>query len=153
MRHLRGLALRSAAPVVPLGVAMLLTTACSSGAPGGDPQETRDGSAATVSASDAPTDTASAVDLPPVHAGFDYQIGGPYTPPQGVSVARDHTAVPAPGLYNVCYVNAFQAQPGAEREWDSDLLLRDGAGEVVMDEHWGEAVLDRPTSVNAWPAG
>ncbi|MFC7471450.1 hypothetical protein ACFQVA_33940 [Actinomadura keratinilytica] len=33
----------------------------------------------------------------------------------------------SPGLYNVCYVNAFQAQPGA-RGWPEELLLRDPAG-------------------------
>jgi hypothetical protein len=57
-------------------------------------------------------------------------------------VSRDHTASPARGLYNLCYVNAFQAQPGAEGEWDADLLLRDRSGKVVMDEDWGEAMLD-----------
>ncbi|MCZ4125036.1 endo alpha-1,4 polygalactosaminidase [Streptomyces sp. H39-S7] len=100
---------------------------------------------------------------PPVHAGFDYQLGGPYAPPAGVSVvARDHTAPPAAGVYNICYVNAFQAQPGAEKEWDGDLLLRDGAGQVVMDKEWNEALLDLRTDakrqrvakkVNAWIDG
>ncbi|MEU3520568.1 endo alpha-1,4 polygalactosaminidase [Streptomyces sp. NPDC006654] len=83
------------------------------------------------------------VSAPPVHAGVDYQLGGAYTPPKGVSVvSRDHTASPAAGLYNICYVNAFQAQPDAQKEWDADLLLRDGSGKVVMDEDWGEAMLD-----------
>lgn len=39
-------------------------------------------------------------------------------------------------------MNAFQAQPGAEGDWASDLLLRDSAGKVVYDEDWGEALLD-----------
>ncbi|MFD1658774.1 endo alpha-1,4 polygalactosaminidase [Streptomyces caeni] len=101
-----------------------------------------------------------AVSPPPVHAGFDYQIGGPYTPPAGVRVViRDHQASPAAGLYNVCYVNAFQAQSEAEKEWDADLLLRDSAGKVVYDDQWGEALLDLRTDagrrrvamkVNAW---
>ncbi|MFJ2885324.1 endo alpha-1,4 polygalactosaminidase [Streptomyces sp. NPDC087305] len=83
------------------------------------------------------------VSAPPVHAGVDYQLGGAYTPPKGVSVvSRDHTASPAPGLYNICYVNAFQAQPDAEGDWDADLLLRDRSGKVVMDKDWGEAMLD-----------
>lgn len=86
---------------------------------------------------------AAAVSLPPTHAGFDYQIGGAYTPPASVKVVtRDHTASPAAGLYNICYVNAFQAQPGAEGEWAADLLLRDSAGKVVYDKDWGEALLD-----------
>jgi len=84
---------------------------------------------------------------PPAHAGFDYQIGGAYTPPAGVKVvSRDHTASPAPGLYNICYVNAFQAQPGAEQDWDDDLLLRDANGDVVYDTDWDEAFLDIRTA-------
>ncbi|MET0135139.1 MAG: endo alpha-1,4 polygalactosaminidase [Kibdelosporangium sp.] len=104
----------------------------------------------------------AAVALPPVHAGFDYQIGGPYTPPAGVRVVtRDHTAAPAAGLYNVCYVNAFQSQPGDEGQW-GDLLLRDANGNVVVDEDWGEALLDLRTDdrrkrvaakVNGWIDG
>jgi hypothetical protein len=90
--------------------------------------------------------TTASVTLPPVHANFDYQIGEPYTPPAGVKVvSRDHTASPAKGLYNICYVNAFQAQPGTEDEW-GDLLLRDGSGKVVYDEDWGEAMLDIRTA-------
>ncbi|MFC8416361.1 endo alpha-1,4 polygalactosaminidase [Streptomyces coelicoflavus] len=90
---------------------------------------------------------AAAYSPPPAHAGFDYQIGGAYTPPAGVEVvSRDHSASPAPGLYNICYVNAFQAQPGAEGDWDDDLLLRDANGEVVYDTDWGEAFLDIRTA-------
>ncbi|RDG35438.1 endo alpha-1,4 polygalactosaminidase [Streptomyces corynorhini] len=109
----------------------------------------------------APTASAAAqaVTLPPTHANFDYQIGQAYTPPAGVTVvSRDHTASPAAGLYNICYVNAFQAQPGAENEW-GDLLLRDSGGKVVYDDGWGEAILDIRTDakrrqiaakVNSW---
>lgn len=87
------------------------------------------------------------VSPPPAHAGFDYQIGGPYTPPAGVSVvSRDYTAPAAAGVYNICYVNAFQAQEGAEGQWDSDLLLRDSKGAVVKDKDWNEAVLDIRTA-------
>ncbi len=97
------------------------------------------GSAADTS----PKTPEAKVSAPPAHAGVDYQLGGAYTPPKGVSVvSRDHTASPAPGLYNICYVNAFQAQPDAEGDWDADLLLRDRAGKVVMDKDWGEAMLD-----------
>ena len=84
--------------------------------------------------------------VPPPNAKFDYQIGGAYTPPSGVKVvSRDHDASPAAGLYNICYINAFQAQPGAESEW-GDLLLRDAAGNIVYDEDWGEALLDTRTA-------
>jgi hypothetical protein len=106
--------------------------------------------AKTPAASSAGTSTAGAsphsVTLPPAHADFDYQIGGAYTPPAGVSVvSRDHEDTPAAGLYNICYVNAFQAQEGAEGDWDSDLLLRDADGAVVYDGDWGEALLDVST--------
>lgn len=86
---------------------------------------------------------ARAVRLPPLHAGFDYQIGGAYRPPAGVRiVSRDRTAAPASGLYNICYVNAFQVQPGEEGKWPADLLLRDAHGKVVVDRDWDEALLD-----------
>ncbi|MFI6335627.1 endo alpha-1,4 polygalactosaminidase [Streptomyces sp. NPDC050535] len=87
--------------------------------------------------------TPSAVELPPLHAGFDYQIGGAYPPPSGVRiVSRDRSDSPAPGLYNICYVNAFQVQPGERRQWPADLLLRDARGKVVVDGDWNEALLD-----------
>ncbi|MFI8849711.1 endo alpha-1,4 polygalactosaminidase [Streptomyces sp. NPDC053499] len=124
--------------------------------------------AAQASSSSASAETATPaepraadVTLPPAHAGFDYQIGGPYPPPEGVEVvSRDHSVQPAEGLYNICYVNAFQTQPGAAGGWDSDLLLRDKSGEVVYDGEWdGEALLDIRTEdkreriaakVNTW---
>ncbi|MEV0261274.1 endo alpha-1,4 polygalactosaminidase [Streptomyces sp. NPDC050617] len=100
------------------------------------------------------------ITLPTPHVNFDYQIGGAYTPPSGVkAVSRDYTADPAPGLYNICYVNAFQTQPKKEGDWDSDLLLKDGNGDVVYDGKWGEAILDIRTEakrkriaakVNGW---
>jgi hypothetical protein len=91
--------------------------------------------------------TPGAVRLPPLHADFDYQIGGAYPPPAGVRIiSRDRTASPAPGLYNICYVNAFQAQPDERGSWPADLLLRDARGEVVVDEDWGEALLDIGTA-------
>lgn len=106
-----------------------------------------DQSAPARSASSDPHTRPSAVALPPAHAGFDYQLGGDYPPPSGVRVVtRDREADPAAGLYNICYVNAFQAQPGARADWDPDLLLRDGSGAVVMDSEWNEALLDLRTA-------
>ncbi|WP_406836097.1 endo alpha-1,4 polygalactosaminidase [Streptomyces sp. AHU1] len=90
-----------------------------------------------------PVRTATAVELPPLHAGFDYQIGGAYPPAADVRVvSRDRSSAPARGLYNICYVNAFQAQPEERGQWPADLLLRDADGEVVVDEDWNEALLD-----------
>ncbi|MEI7032159.1 endo alpha-1,4 polygalactosaminidase [Streptomyces pratensis] len=86
---------------------------------------------------------------PAADAVFDYQIGGAYPPPAGVeAVARDRGERPAAGLYNVCYVNAFQTQPDALGWWQkhhADLLLRDDDGDLVNDEAWGEALLDTST--------
>ncbi|MFF4322854.1 endo alpha-1,4 polygalactosaminidase [Streptomyces sp. NPDC001568] len=88
--------------------------------------------------------------LPAANAAFDYQIGGAYTPPKGVKVvSRDRSAQPAAGLYNICYVNAFQAQPDALGWWQKnhpDLVLRDSAKRPVLDEDWGEALLDTSTA-------
>jgi hypothetical protein len=104
--------------------------------------------------------------LPPVDAGFDYQLGGNYRLPDGVRVVtRDRTARPAPGAYSICYVNAFQTQPGQLRWWKSnhrDLLLR-RHGRFVHDPGWpGEVLLDTRTAaerrgiahvVGRWIAG
>lgn len=107
--------------------------------------------AATALAVTVPTLTRNSADaavtLPPTHAKFDYQIGGAYTPPAGVQVVtRDRTAAPAAGLYNICYVNAFQVQPGEQGDWAADLLLRDAKGNLVIDEDWGEPLLDLRTA-------
>lgn len=80
---------------------------------------------------------------------WDYQIGGAYAPPSGVRiVSRDSSASPAPGLYNICYINAFQAQPDATGWWQSnhpDLLLKTSSGAPVIDENWNEQLLDVST--------
>jgi glycosyl hydrolase family 114 len=87
---------------------------------------------------------------PPANATFDYQIGEPYTPPAGVTVvSRDHDAAPAAGLYNVCYVNAFQAQTQDASWWKTnhpDLLLHDKNGNLVIDKDWNEILLDYSTA-------
>jgi hypothetical protein len=61
-------------------------------------------------------------------------------------VTRDRTDAPAPGTYGICYVNAFQTQPGETAWWTAhhpDLLLRDRAGHLVGDPDWpGEYLLD-----------
>ncbi|MFI0875082.1 endo alpha-1,4 polygalactosaminidase [Streptomyces parvus] len=106
-----------------------------------------------AAATDSPDTAAKAapeVVPPTANAAFDYQIGGAYTPPAGVeAVSRDRGSRPAEGLYNVCYVNAFQTQPDALDRWEkdnADLLLRDADGDLVNDEAWGEALLDTSTA-------
>lgn len=86
------------------------------------------------------------VTLPPQDGQLDYQLGLAYPPPRGVRiVTRDRTAAVAPDAYNICYVNGFQAQEADERFWLSehpDLLLRDGSGQLIVDDSWNEPLLD-----------
>lgn len=91
--------------------------------------------------------SSAAVTLPPLAAAWDYQIGGAYTPPSGVKiVSRDNSDPAASGQYNICYINAFQVNPGLDGQWSSDLLLRDANGNKVVDEDWGETLLDLRTA-------
>ncbi|MFF4704659.1 endo alpha-1,4 polygalactosaminidase [Streptomyces sp. NPDC001288] len=92
------------------------------------------------------TSSSGSVKLPPTGVGFDYQIGGAYTPPAGVGiVSRDNQDSPAKGLYNICYINAFQSQPGHESDWKG-LLLKGDDGEPAEDPDWeGEYALDIST--------
>ncbi|WP_427870833.1 endo alpha-1,4 polygalactosaminidase [Leucobacter luti] len=81
------------------------------------------------------------VRLPPEHAVPDYQLGGAFDPAPGVTlVVRDREASPDPAHYSVCYINAFQTQPGEAADWPRDLLLRDD-GEEVADPDWPDEVL------------
>ena len=104
--------------------------------------------------------------LPPAHARFDYQLGGAYPLPAGVTiVSRDRTAKPAIGAYTFCYINAFQTQSGEVAWWrrrNPDLLLQRN-GKDVGDPNWpGEILLDTSTAAKrarlariegAWIAG
>ena len=109
---------------------------------------------------------AATVTPPPANGAFDYQLGGAYDPPPGTQiVVRDRTESPVPGLYNVCYVNAFQTQPSELKWWRKrhrTLLLR-RKGREVEDPGWpGEVLLDTSSSsrragvakvVNRWIDG
>jgi hypothetical protein len=133
-----------------LAAALAVTVSALAGCASGDRDEDGSGKPA-------------AVRLPPRGAGFDYQIGGAYPPPEGVRVvSRDRSDSPARGLYNICYVNAFQAQPAERSSWPADLLLRDARGGLVIDEDWDEPLLDIRTPakrdrvakrVNGWIDG
>ena len=106
------------------------------------------------------------VQLPTANADFDYQLGGAYPPPAGVSIiSRDREDAPVAGLYNICYVNGFQAQTEAEGWWltnHPDLVLRDAQGNPIKDPDWDELILDISTAskrdrlaviVGEWIAG
>ena len=82
----------------------------------------------------------------PAGAGFDYQLGGAYPPPPGVTVvARDSLDNPEPGLYSICYVNAFQTQPGAE--WPDALVVLEASGARLVDPNWpDENIIDISTA-------
>jgi len=80
----------------------------------------------------------------------DYQLGGGYTPPSGVTIVeRDSTDRPAAGTYGICYVNGFQTQPGDAHAWlehHPDAVLRDDDGDPVTDPGWpDEMLLDTST--------
>jgi hypothetical protein len=85
------------------------------------------------------------ITLPPVNAGFDSQLGGDYAPPAGVDiVSRDRLSSPAPGLYNICYVNAYQTQGGDRSFWlnqHAALVLRDSGGNPVIDVNWPDEMM------------
>lgn len=108
----------------------------------------------TAAQSASPADSSRAVHRSgppglPSHTDVDYQLGGVRSVPASVGVVvRDRTAAPAPGRFNVCYVNGFQTQPGAERWWRRQhprlVLRRDGR--PVVDSAWGEWLLDLRTA-------
>ena len=85
----------------------------------------------------------------PSGVDVDYQLGGAAEPAANVGiVVRDRTEPPADGLYNICYVNGFQTQPNEKRFWRQhrELVLRDADGRPVIDEAWGEMLLDVRTA-------
>ncbi|MBD9389838.1 endo alpha-1,4 polygalactosaminidase [Agrobacterium sp. AGB01] len=76
----------------------------------------------------------------PSRAIPDYQLGGSYEPPLGVTVvARDSTAMPAEGLYNICYVNGFQTQP--DSQWPKEFLVIGKNGKAFADPGWPDEYL------------
>ncbi|MEV4973256.1 endo alpha-1,4 polygalactosaminidase [Streptomyces scopuliridis] len=139
------------APAARISVAPLLALALAlSGCAASGTADDSGASAAPEGAESSAT-TGHAVRQPRANAPFDYQLGGAYDPPDGVrTVIRDRTAAPDPdpGIYNICYINAYQTQPDAVAWWQKnhpDLLLRDTDGASVVDEDWAEPLLDIST--------
>lgn len=98
---------------------------------------------AGCAASDVPERTAATPDGLLPSGGVDYQLGTPYEPPPDTAiVARDRLASPASGVFSICYVNAFQTQPGELEGWPDFAVLHSG-GQIVRDPDWpDEALLD-----------
>jgi len=91
---------------------------------------------------------AAAVEPLPEGTDVDYQLGGPASRPTHVGIiARDRRASPVAGRYNICYVNGFQTQPDEKAFWlkRRGLLLKKN-GKPVVDENWGEWLLDVRTA-------
>ena len=60
--------------------------------------------------------------------------------------------MPAAGLYNICYVNAFQTQPHEESFWEASSrvhLITFADGNRRYDGDWGEFAFDISTDRNA----
>jgi hypothetical protein len=127
-------------------VILLALAACRSGG-GDDAMSTDDASNGGDGSGDGAG--SAAVTLPPLDGKLDYQLGGAYSPPTGVTiVSRDREAAPAAGIYNICYVNGFQIQQAEESFWTgmhADLILRDGNGSPVIDQDWNEMLIDVST--------
>ncbi|HEY1133990.1 MAG TPA: endo alpha-1,4 polygalactosaminidase [Nocardioides sp.] len=138
-----------------LAAATLLLAGCSAGeGDDGDDGTGADGSSDV---------TTGDVALPPADARWDIQLGGPRDVPDDVTIVERDSGVEPNGGYDICYVNGFQSQPDVDEQWvDSDLVLRDDAGEPVIDEVWDEYIFDISTAekrdeliaiVEPWIAG
>jgi hypothetical protein len=126
---------------------VVMLVACGSG--GGGVQGDASGSNGDAAGSGSGSGSGSGLlTLPPVNAKADYQLGGAYPPPTGVTVvSRDRNEAPATGLYNICYVNGFQIQPDETAFWTgqhADLILKDN-GTPVIDTAWNEMLIDVST--------
>ena len=86
----------------------------------------------------------SGLPLPDPKGGFDYQLGGGYTPPAGVTIVeRDRTDRPSGAGYDICYVNGFQTQPDeadAFLKAHPDLILKSG-NTPIEDPEWDNEFL------------
>ncbi|MEA9986307.1 endo alpha-1,4 polygalactosaminidase [Subtercola sp. RTI3] len=137
------------------GVVVVALTGCAGGEPvsgstsaSASASTSTSTSASTSATSPASSSPAAGIALPPAGAPADYQLGGAFPPASAVMVVtRDSTAPPAPGLYSICYVNAFQSQPGVD--WPSALVLHDASGAPLRDPGWpDESIFDTSTAAN-----
>jgi hypothetical protein len=116
---------------------------------GGGSHPAGDAAGDVAGGGDGTIDGTTSLVLPPANAKADYQLGGAYPPPAGVTVvSRDRNAAPAAGIYTICYVNGFQIQPDEASTWQTqypDLILRDASGNPVIDTQWNEMLIDVST--------
>jgi hypothetical protein len=127
------------------GAVTLLMVSIGCGGTGGEEEPSAGGEscvaagALEAAVASPPTETT----LPPTEGGFDYQLGCAYAVPPGATlVVRDRAAPADPDVYSICYVNAFQTQPGSD--WSGprdDLILRDSEGRKVNDPGWTDEYL------------
>jgi hypothetical protein len=101
-----------------------------------------------------PLSAAAAAAPPPAGAGFDYQIGGDYPLPDGVSIVSRDWFIGSPAaapVYSICYLNAFQTQadergvkrPDEHSSWPRSLVLE----RLGDDPNWGgEYLIDIRTA-------
>ena len=139
MRTILPSVLRVAVPFLTAVVFLFSTSACSATSGNSEPSNQQ---LTTLPAASGNALEASEWGLP-VNGQLDYQLGGSYTPEDTVQiVVRDRESPPVAGTYSICYVNAFQTQPGEEDMWSENLLL-EGDGEVFHDPNWpDEALVD-----------
>ncbi|MDT0118359.1 endo alpha-1,4 polygalactosaminidase [Microbacterium sp. PRF11] len=86
----------------------------------------------------------SEITLPALGAAFDYQLGGAYDPPAGVTVvARDRTTAASGVGYDICYVNGFQTQPAESEVFARERpeLVLFSNGEPLVDAGWPDEYL------------
>lgn len=143
MRTILPSVLRVAVPFLTAVVFLFSTSACSATSGNSEPSNQQ---LTTLPAASGNALEASEWGLP-VNGQLDYQLGGSYTPEDTVQiVVRDRESPPVAGTYSICYVNAFQTQPGEEDMWSENLLL-EGDGEVFHDPNWpDEAIADTSTT-------
>lgn len=132
-----------------LGQVLAVLACVIASASGCTAQESAEGQSVVTATASSIEPSSKEVFLPPEGGRFDYQIGGAYPPSDSIDIlGRDYSGNPVSGRYNICYVNAFQAQPGDDQTWvakNEDLILRGADGEPVIDEIWAEPLLDTST--------
>jgi hypothetical protein len=87
--------------------------------------------------------------LPDRNGGFDYQLGGAYAAPPGVTIVeRDRMSSPSGAGYDICYVNGFQTQPADSETFAKqhpELIVLAGSKPLADPEWPDEYIFDTST--------